>query len=62
MQTKGIGKVLLAVGAASLAFYSLVLLYPALWARGRTPLLFVALVGLLTGTILYLLSTSRRRL
>ncbi len=62
MQLKGMAKVLLAIGATGLVFYSLGLLYPALWARGRTPLLFIALVGLLAGSILYLMSTSRRRL
>ena len=62
MQLKGIGKVLLAIGAASLLFYGVLTLYVETTANRRTALLFVALVGLLAGALLYLLSTARRRL
>ena len=62
MQLRGIGKVLLAIGAASLLFYAVLTLYVETTANLRTALLFVALVGLLAGALLYLLSTARRRL
>jgi hypothetical protein len=62
MQLKGIGKVLLAVGGASLLFYAVLTLYVETTANRRMALLFVACVGLLAGALLYLLSTSQRRL
>ena len=62
LRLEGIGKVLLAIGAASLLFYAVLTLYVETAARWRTALLFVACVGLLAGTLLYLLSTARRRL
>ena len=62
MQLKGTAKVLLAIGATSLLFYAVLTLYVETTANRRTALLFVACVGLLAGTLLYLLSTSRRRL
>ena len=62
MRLKGIGTVLLAIGAVSLVFYSVLTLYVQTTANRRTGLLFVACVGLLAGTVLYLLSTSQRRL
>ena len=62
MQLRGIGKVLLAVGVASLLFYAVLTLYVGTTANRRMALLFVACVGLLAGALLYLLSTSQRRL
>ena len=61
MRLRGMAKVLLAVGAASLLFYAVLTLYLRTTAGWRTALLFVACVGLLAGTVLYLLSTAQRR-
>ena len=55
-------QVLLALGGVSLLFYAVLTLYVETTANRRTALLFVACVGLLAGTILYLLSTVQRRL
>ncbi len=55
------GKVLLAIGAASLLFYAIFTLYVTTTANRRTALLFVGLVGLSAGVVMYLLSTTSRR-
>lgn len=61
MRLKGIAKVLLTIGAVCLLFYGVFALYLHTTASLRTALLFAALVGLIAGTALYLLSTSRQR-
>lgn len=54
------GKFLLGIGAASLFFYGAAALSPTLNSQLRTTLLFLALVGLVAGSVLYLLSRARR--
>ncbi len=61
MQLKGLSKVLLTSGAICLLFYGVFALYLQTTASVRTTLLFVALVGLVAGTLLYLLSAARPR-
>lgn len=59
MRLKGMGKILMSVGAASLFFYGAASLSQTVNAGLRSTLLFVALVGLGAGGVLYLLSTRR---
>jgi hypothetical protein len=61
VRLKGIAKTLLTTGAVCLLFYGVFSLYLQTTAGLRTALLFAALVGLIAGTALYLLSTSRQQ-
>jgi hypothetical protein len=60
MRLKGMAKVLLSIGAASLFFYGAASLSQTVNGSLRSTLLFLALVGLGAGGVLYLLSTRRR--
>lgn len=60
LRLKGLAKVLLGIGAASLFFYSAASLSETVNRSLRSALLFGALVGLAAGVVLYLLSRARR--
>ena len=61
LRLKGLAKVLLGIGAASLFFYGAAALSQTVNRSLRATLLFGALVGLAAGVVLYLLSRARRR-
>ncbi len=62
MRLKGLGKALLGSGAASLSLYgAAALLSSTVHSHLHTMLLFLALVGLVAGSVLYLLSRARGR-
>ncbi len=61
MRLKGLAKALLSIGAASLFCYGAASLSRTVTTSLRTTLLFVALVGLVAGSVLYLLSRARSR-
>jgi hypothetical protein len=58
MQLRGVSEVLLAAGMACLLFYGALDVFALGTAHARTLLLFVGLVGLIAGGVMYALSET----